>query len=171
MPDLCPKGADLAVKTSAASCSLTFPVSGAPNRTGWELGHPPRRGYLSLGRNSNSTVAVETIETIQKVHRRFMGLTLLYATYLERCNVCLVTDADSWLKNSSFGRSYYFWRWMAWGWDRGKREPKIALLLPGSQAVPMTSQTATIACLNKGGIRTTLPDVFLKDSSQCTLRL
>ena len=26
MPDLCPKGADLGVKSSAASCSLTLPL-------------------------------------------------------------------------------------------------------------------------------------------------
>ena len=54
---------------------------------------------------------------------------------------------------------------------RGKRKHKIALLLPGSQALPMKSQTVTIACLNEGGIRTTFPGVFLKDSCQCTLRL
>ena len=35
-------------------------------------------------------------------------------------NACLGTDADSWLKNSSFRGSYYFWRWMAWTWDKGK---------------------------------------------------
>ena len=54
---------------------------------------------------------------------------------------------------------------------RGKREHKIALLPPGTQAVPIMSQTVTIACLNEGGIRTTFPGVFLKYSCQCTLRL
>ena len=54
MPDLCPKGTDLGVKPSAPSCSLTLPpVSRDPNWTGWKLGHPSRRGSLSLSRNSN----------------------------------------------------------------------------------------------------------------------
>ena len=65
------------------------------------------------------------------------------------------TFGDEWLKHET----------------RGRREHKIALLPPRSQAVPMMSQTVTIACLNEGGIRTTLPGVFLKDSSEYTLRL
>ena len=55
----------------------------------------------------------------KKYIEAFTGLTTLWH-YLQRRNVCLVTDADSWLKNLSFGRSYYFWRWMAWTWDKGK---------------------------------------------------
>ena len=35
-------------------------------------------------------------------------------------SVYLGTDSDSWLESSSLGRNYYFWRWMAWAWDKGK---------------------------------------------------
>ena len=55
MPDLCPKGEDLGVKHSAASCSLTLPLYlGLPTEQAEQLGHPSRKGCLSLGRNSNS---------------------------------------------------------------------------------------------------------------------
>ena len=47
----------------------------------------------------------------------FMGLTLLYE--LSWRDVFLGTDAESWLESLSFGGSYYFWRLMAWTWDKG----------------------------------------------------
>ena len=55
MPDLRPKGKDLSVKPSAPSCSLTLPLYlGLPTEQAEQLGHPSRKGCLSLGRNSNS---------------------------------------------------------------------------------------------------------------------
>ena len=57
MQDLCPKGADLAVKPSAASSSLTLPLYlGLPTKQA-DSGHPSRRGCLSLSRNSNSPIS------------------------------------------------------------------------------------------------------------------
>ena len=54
MPDLCPKGSDLDVKPSAASCSLTLPLYlGLPTKQA-ESWCPSRTGCLSLSRNSNS---------------------------------------------------------------------------------------------------------------------
>ena len=84
----------------------------------------------------------------------FTGLTTLLA-YLKRYNACLGTDADSWLKSSSFGGNYYFWRWMAWTWGKGKE---------GTRNSPPPDWESS-----SSHNRATLPDVFLKDLS--TLRL
>ena len=81
-------------------------------------------------------------------------------------NACLGTDTDSWLESLSFGRSYYFWRWMAWTWDRGKRVHEIALLPTGSQAVPTAVLDWDYKWLKEGNTRVTLSNVFLKDSSE-----
>ena len=54
---------------------------------------------------------------------------------------------------------------------RGKIEHKIALLLPGAKQFPWQSQTGTIIWLKESGIRTTLPEVFLKNLNKHALRL
>ena len=191
MPDLCPKGADLGVKPSAASCSLTLPLYlGLPAGQAESQGTLPGGVASVLVEIQTVLIAVETIERIQKVHRRLYRNNFTLWAYLERCNICLGTDADSWLENSSFGGSWdfpvaqmvmnlplrqetrvrslgweiplekgmaihssipawripwiekpgglqfvglqrvghdwatntvhYFWRWMAWTWDKGK---------------------------------------------------
>ena len=40
---------------SSPQSSYFAPASGVPNWTGWESGHPSRRGCFSLGRNSHSS--------------------------------------------------------------------------------------------------------------------
>ena len=55
MPDLCPKGADLGVKTSAPSCPLTLPLHlGFPTEQAENQGTLPGGSCLSLSRISNS---------------------------------------------------------------------------------------------------------------------
>ena len=121
MPDLCPKGADLGVIPSAASCSLTLPLYlGLPAGQAESQGTLPGGVASVLVEIQTVLIAVETIERIQKVHRRLYRTNFTLWAYLERCNVCLGTDADSWLESLSFWGSYYFWRWMAWTWDKGK---------------------------------------------------
>ena len=69
MSDLQPKGADLGVKPSAASCSLTLPLYlGLPTE------QAENQGTLLGG---VASVSVDYLED-QKVHRSFTGLTLLY---------------------------------------------------------------------------------------------
>ena len=139
MPDLFPKGADLGMKSSVASCFITLPLY-----QGLLTEQSENQGTLPGGVASVSVkiltvpIVVDTIERIQKVHRSLYRTNFTLWAYLERYNVCLGTDTDSWLKNLSFGGGYYFWRWMAWMWDRGKREHEIALLPTGSQTVPIT---------------------------------
>ena len=74
MPDLCPKGTDLGVKPTVASCSLTLilylelPTEQVENQ-----------GTLPEGVTSDSlqtqivSTVVETIQRIQKVHRILYG--------------------------------------------------------------------------------------------------
>ena len=50
-------------------------------------------------------------------------------------------------ENLSFGGSYYFWRWMAWTWDKQKE---------GTQSIPPSYWEP-----NSSHNRATLPDVFL----------
>ena len=148
IPDLCPKGTDLGVKPSAPSCPLTLPLYlGGPNWTGWELGHPSSRDCPSLGRLFRGS---------KNYIEDFTGLTTLWP-YLERCNSCLSTDMDSWLESLSFAGSFYFWRWMAWTWNKGKEGAQNS---PPSYWKPRSSYN-----------RAALLDVFLKDSSECMLRL
>ena len=71
-------------------------------------GHPSRRVASVLVEIQTVPIVVETIERIQKVHRSLYRTNFTLWAYLERCNVSLGTDADSWLENSSFGGSYYF---------------------------------------------------------------
>ena len=95
-------------------------VSGASNWTGWELGHPSRRGCLNLGRNSNSTNrGRDYLENPEKYIEVFTGLTLLYDLTWKDVMYVLgqAVNPDSKLK---FWGSYYFWRWMAWMWNKGK---------------------------------------------------
>ena len=55
MPDLCPKGADLGVKTSAPSCPLTLPLHlGFPTEQAENQGTLPGGSCLNLSRTSNS---------------------------------------------------------------------------------------------------------------------
>ena len=71
MPDLCPKGADLGVKPSAASCSLTLPLYlGLPAGQAESQGTLPGGVASVLVEIQTVLIAVETIERIQKVHRR-----------------------------------------------------------------------------------------------------
>ena len=109
MPDLCPKGADLGVKSSAASCSLTLPLyPGLPTEQVESQGTLPG-GVASVSIEIQTVpIAVEIIERIQKVHRSLYRTNFTLWAYLERCNVSLGTDADSWLENLSFRGSYYF---------------------------------------------------------------
>ena len=86
----------------------------------------------------------------------FTELTTLWA-YLKRYNACLGTDADSWLESSSFGGNYYFCRWMAWTWDKGKEGTR--------NSPPPYCETSS------SHNWATLPDVLLKDLSKCTVRL
>ena len=74
MPDLCLKGADLGVKSSAPSCSLTLLLySGLPTE------QVENQGTLPEGVTSDSlqtqivSTVVETIQRIQKVHRILYG--------------------------------------------------------------------------------------------------
>ena len=121
MPDLCPKGADLGVKTSAPFCKLALPLY---QRLLTEQGE--NQSTLPVGVASvlveiqTVPVAVETIKRIQKVHRSLYGANFTLWAYLKRYNVCLETDADSWLGSLNFGGNYCFGRWMAWTWDKGK---------------------------------------------------
>ena len=143
MPDLCFKGADLGVKSSAPSCSLTLLLySGLPTE------QAENQGTLSGGVASISVkihtvpIVVNTIKRIQKVHRRLYRTNFTLWAYLERYNVCLGTDTDSWLKNLSFGGGYYLQRWMVWVWDKGKEQTRTS---PSSFWEPNSSHnTATL---------------------------
>ena len=99
MPDLCPKAADVDVDEDEIFSCLLFsylaPVSRAPNWTGWESGHPSRRSVsIEIW---TVPIVVKTIKRIQKVHGSLYGTNFILWAYLERRNVCLGTDADSWL--------------------------------------------------------------------------
>ena len=126
---------------------LLCPSIWGPSWTGWELGHPSSRDCLSLGRLFRGS---------KNYIEDFTGLTTLWP-YLERCNSCLSTDMDSWLESLSFAGSFYFWRWMAWTWNKGKEGAQNS---PPSYWKPRSSYN-----------RAALLDVFLKDSSECMLRL
>ena len=71
MPDLCPKGADLGVKTSAPFCKLALPLY---QRLLTEQGE--NQSTLPVGVASvlveiqTVPIVAKTIERIQKVHRR-----------------------------------------------------------------------------------------------------
>ena len=70
MPDLCHKGADLGVKPSAPSCSLTLPLYlGLPTEQAENQGTLPGGVASVLVEIQTVPIAVETIERIQKVHR------------------------------------------------------------------------------------------------------
>ena len=158
MPALCPKGTDLGVKPSAASCSLTLPLNlrlptEQAGSQGTLLG-----GVASVSVEIQTVpLVVETIKRIQKVHTRLYGTKFTLWAYLERCNACLGTDADFWLENLSLGGSYYFWRWMAWMWDKRKEGARNS---PPLYWEPSSSYN-----------RATLLNVFFKHSSEHVLRL
>ena len=74
MPDLCPKGTDLAVKPSAPSCPLTLPLYlGFPTEQVESQGTLPGGVASVLVEIQTVPVAVETIERIQKVYRSLYG--------------------------------------------------------------------------------------------------
>ena len=137
--DLCLKGTDLGVKPSAASCPLTLPLYlGLPNAQA-EIQGTLTGGVASVSVEIQTVpIVVETIRRIQEVHRNLYGTSFTLWAFLERCNVCIGVDADSWLKNLSFGEAPTFGdEWLEHE-TRRKREHKIALLPTGSQAVTMT---------------------------------
>ena len=158
MPALCPKDTDLGVKPSAASCSLTLPLNlGLPTEQAGSQG-TLLGGVASVSVEIQTVpIVVETIKRIQKVHTRLYGTNFTLWAYLERCNACLGTDADSWLENLSLGGSYYFWRWMAWTWDKGKEGAR--------NSPPLDWETSS------SYNRATLLNVLLKHSSEHVLRL
>ena len=158
MPALCPKDTDLGVKPSAASCSLTLPLNlGLPTEQAGSQG-TLLGGVASVSVEIQTVpIVVETIKRIQKVHIRLYGTNFTLWAYLERCNACLGTDADSWLENLSLGGSYYFWRWMAWTWDKGKEGAR--------NSPPLDWETSS------SYNRATLLNVLLKHSSEHVLRL
>ena len=121
MPDLCPTGTGLGVKLAAPSCSLTLPLYlGLPTEQAENQGTLPAGVDLVSGEFQTVPIVVKTIKWIQNVHRSLYGTNFTLWAYLERCNVFLGTDAESWLESLSFGGSYYFWRLMAWTWDKVK---------------------------------------------------
>ena len=139
MPDLCPKGTDLSMKPSAASCPLTLPLYlGLPNAQA-EIQGTLTGGVASVSVEIQTVpIVVETIRRIQEVHRNLYGTSFTLWAFLERCNVCIGVEADSWLKNLSFGEAPTFGdEWLECE-IRGRREHKIALLPHGSQVVPIT---------------------------------
>ena len=154
IPVLCPMGADLGVKPSAASCSPTLPLYlGLPTEQAENQGTLPGRGCLSLGRNSNSPNC--TWDYLEKYMEAFTGLTLLYD--LTWKDVIYVLG-QTWLLTQNLSlRGSYFWRWMAWMWNKGKEGTPNS---PPSYRGPSSSHN-----------RATLLYVSLKDSSERTLRL
>ena len=74
MPDLCTKCADLGVKPSAASCSLTLPLNlGLPTEQAGSQG-TLLGGVASVSVEIQTVpIVVETIKRIQKVHIRLYG--------------------------------------------------------------------------------------------------
>ena len=74
MPALCPKGTDLGVKPSAASCSLTLPLNlGLPTEQAGSQG-TLLGGVASVSVEIQTVpIVVETIKRIQKVHTRLYG--------------------------------------------------------------------------------------------------
>ena len=76
MPDLCPKGTDLAVKPSAPSCPLTLPLYlGFPTEQVESQGTLPGGVASVLVEIQTVPIAVETIKRIQKIHRSLYGAT------------------------------------------------------------------------------------------------
>ena len=158
MPDLCPKGADLVIKPLAASCPLTLPLClGLPTEQAENQGTLPGGVASVLVEIQTVPIVVETIMSMQKVYGILYRTNLTLWIYLDKCNVCLGTDADSWLKSSSLGGSYYFWNEWLECKTRGTREQRNS---PPPYWDPSSSHN-----------RATLPDVFLKGSREHTLRL
>ena len=79
MPDLYPKGADLGVKSSAASCSLTLPLYlGLPTEQTENQGTLPGGVASVLVEIQTVPTVVKTIRGFKKYIEAFWGLTLLY---------------------------------------------------------------------------------------------
>ena len=71
MPDLCSKGTDLGVKPSAPYCSLTWPLYlGLPTEQAENQGTLLGRVASVLVEFQTVAIVVETIQRMQKVHRR-----------------------------------------------------------------------------------------------------
>ena len=132
--------------------SYFAPVSGTLNWTGWESGHPSRKGCLSLGRNSKSQLWLRLFRGSKRYMEGFIGLTLLYdATWRDATHVLgqtLIPDSKTWVlgEATTFGDEWFERE------TRGNRPP--------SYWEPSGSNN-----------RTALLDVFLKDLSKHTLRL
>ena len=116
---------------------LLCPSIWGPSWTGWELGHPSRRGCLNLGRNSNSTNrGRDYLENPEKYIEVFTGVTLLYdITWRDVMYVLwqtLIPDSSTQVlgEATTFGDE-----WLGCE-TREKREYEIALLPTGTQAVP-----------------------------------
>ena len=96
MPDLCPKGADLGVKPSAASYPLTLPLYlGLPTEQAENQGTLPGGVVSVLVDIQTVPIVVMTIWRIQKVHRRLYRTNFTLRPYWVKCNVCVGTDTDS----------------------------------------------------------------------------
>ena len=79
MPDLCPKGTDLAVKPSAPSCPLTLPLYlGFPTEQVESQGTLPGGVASVLVEIQTVPIVVKTIRGFKKYIEAFLGLTLLY---------------------------------------------------------------------------------------------
>ena len=80
MPDLCPKGADLGVKSSAASCSLTLPLyPGLPTEQVESQGTLPGRVASVMVEINNTSCGQDYIDDSEKVHKSHYGTnSLLY---------------------------------------------------------------------------------------------
>ena len=135
MPDLCLKGADLGVKSSAPSCSLTLLLySGLPTEQVENQGTLPE-GVASVSVEILTvSVVVETRE-LKKYTEAFTGPTLHYdLTWRNVMHVLgqtLTPDSKTWvLGEASTSGDEWLERE-----TRGKRKHKIALLPTGRQAV------------------------------------
>ena len=138
IPDLCPKGADLGVKTSAPSCPLTLPLyQRLPTEQAENQGTLPAGAASVLVDIQTVPIAARTIERLQKVNRRLYRTNFILWAYLKRYNACIGTDTDSRLESLRFGGNYWF------GGLPGGSDSKVSArdvgdrgLIPGSGKSP-----------------------------------
>ena len=138
-PDLCPKGADLGVKPSAASYSLTLSLYlGLPTEQAENWGTLPGGVTSVLVEIQTVPIAVETIEKIQKIHRRLYGTDFTLWNLLGEMHCVLGQTLTPDSKTRVLGEATTFGDEWFEHETRGKREHEIALLPTRSQAVPIT---------------------------------
>ena len=78
MPNLCPKGINLGVKTSATSCPPTLPLyQGLPIEQAENQGTLPIEVASVLVEIQTVPIVVKTIERIQQVQRSFYGTNFM----------------------------------------------------------------------------------------------